>query len=149
MRLKKSLNISTLFINYQQLVIAVYINYGSRPSPRCVFMFHGCITSWDVKYLLWHVPVTLISPINKCNILLLPWKIAGKCDQSAGYRRQPAAILNPAFRTTWIKFPSALLHCMIKVMESFFRAEKCWRLHNFLSQIRHMLKMLDRKKWKK
>ena len=84
-----------LFINYQQLVIAVYINHGSRPSPRCVFMFHGCITSWDVKYLLWHVAVTLISPINRCNFLLLPWKIAGKCDQSAGCRRQPAANLNP------------------------------------------------------
>ena len=94
--LKKSLNISTLFIN-QQLVIAVYINYGSRPSLRCVFMFHRCITSWDVKYLLWHVPVTLISPINRCNILL-PWKIAGKCDQSAGCRRQPAAILNPVLQ---------------------------------------------------
>ena len=82
-------------VNYKQRVISVYINYGSRPSPHCVFMFHGCITSWDVKYLLWHVPVTLISPINRCNFLLLPWKIAGKCDQSAGYRRQPAAILNP------------------------------------------------------
>ena len=70
-RWKNSLSISTIFINYQQLVIAVYINYGSRPSPRCVFMFHGCITSWGVKHLLWYVPVTLISPINRCNILLL------------------------------------------------------------------------------
>ena len=92
---KKTLNISTIFINYKQRVISVYINYGSRPSPRCAFMFHGCITSPDMKYLLWHVPVTLISQINRCNFLLLLWKIAGKCDQSAGYRRQPAAILNP------------------------------------------------------
>ena len=81
-------------INYQQRVIAVYINYVSRPSPHCAFMFHGCITSSDMKYLLWHVPVTLISPI-RCNFLLFLWKIAGKCDQSAGCRRQPAAILNP------------------------------------------------------
>ena len=29
---KKTLNISTVFINYQERVIAVYINYGSRPS---------------------------------------------------------------------------------------------------------------------
>ena len=29
---KKTFNISTLFINYQQRVIAVYINQGSRPS---------------------------------------------------------------------------------------------------------------------
>ena len=92
---KRSLSISTLLINYQQLVIAVYISYGSRPSPHCVFMFHGCITSWDVKYLLWHVPVTLILLINRCNFLFLLWRIAGKCDQSAGCRRQPAAILNP------------------------------------------------------
>ena len=83
-------------INYQQRVIAVYINYVSRPSPHCAFMFHGCITSSDMKYLLWHVPVTLISPI-RCNFLLFLWNIAGKCDQSAGCRRQPAAILNPAF----------------------------------------------------
>ena len=78
-------------INYQQRVIAVYINYGSRPSPHCAFMFHGCITSSDMKYLLWQVPVTLISPIHRCNFLLFLWKIAGKCDQSAGCRRQPAA----------------------------------------------------------
>ena len=94
-RLKNSLNISTIYINYQQRVIAVYINYGSRLSPRCASMFHGCITSSDMKYLLRHVPVTLISPINRCNFLLLPWKIAGKYDLSAGCRRQLAAILNP------------------------------------------------------
>ena len=29
---KKTLNISTVFINYQQRVMAFYINYGSRPS---------------------------------------------------------------------------------------------------------------------
>ena len=29
---KKTLNISTIFMNYQQCVIAVYINYGSIPS---------------------------------------------------------------------------------------------------------------------
>ena len=52
---------------------------------------------WNI---LWHVPVTLISPINRCNFLLLPWKIAGKCDQSAGCRRQPAAILNPEWYLT-------------------------------------------------
>ena len=132
---KNCLNISTIFINYQQRVIAVYINYGSRSSktlgseseimrgmakfgkptkkkrrshappalflsfrsrffffsrplcrrsppsrsleqasktlknklsPRCAFM--------DMKYLLCQVPVTLISPINKCNFLSLPWK---------------------------------------------------------------------------
>ena len=88
-RLKNFLNISTIFINYQQRVIAVYINYGWRPSPRCVFMFHGCITSSDMKYLLRHVPVTLISPINRCNFLLLPWKIAGKYHQSAGCYFEP------------------------------------------------------------
>ena len=49
---KKSFNISTIFINYQKRVIAVYINYGSRPSPHYAFMFHGCITSSDMKYLL-------------------------------------------------------------------------------------------------
>ena len=136
---KNCLNISTIFINYQQRVIAVYINYSSRSSktlgseseimrgsngeiqkaheksdgavrrqlsssvsglfflfffffsrplcrrsppsrsleqasktlknklsPRCAFM--------DMKYLLCQVPVTLISPINKCNFLSLPWK---------------------------------------------------------------------------
>ena len=47
-----SLNISTIFINYHQRVIAVYINYGSGQSPHCAFMFHGCITSSDMKYLL-------------------------------------------------------------------------------------------------
>ena len=49
---KKTFNISTIFINYKQRVISVYINYGSRPNPRCAFMFHGCITSSDMKYLL-------------------------------------------------------------------------------------------------
>ena len=67
----------------------------NKSSPRCAFMFHGCITSSDMKYLPWHVPVTLISPINRCNILLLPSKIAGKYDQSGGCCRQPAAILKP------------------------------------------------------
>ena len=126
-----------VFINYQQRVIAVDINYRSRPSKTlgsesqimwrmvkfgkrtkkskgavrrgsppqfhrrsppscsleqasktlknksslgCAFIFHGCITSLDMKYLLWHVPVTLISLISRCNCLLLPWKIASKCD---------------------------------------------------------------------
>ena len=67
----------------------------NKSSPCCAFMFHGCITSTDMKYLLRHVPVTLISPINRCNFLLLLWKIAGKWDQCAGCHRQPAAILNP------------------------------------------------------
>lgn len=148
---KNCLNISTIFINYQQRVIAVYINYGSRSSktlgseseimrgmakfgkptkksdgavrrqlsssvsglvffffsrplcrrsppsrsleqasktlknklsPRCAFM--------DMKYLLCQVPVTLISPINKCNFLSLPWK------SPASVTKVPAAILNPA-----------------------------------------------------
>ena len=35
-RLKKSLNISTIFINYQQRVIAVYINYMVRDQARVV-----------------------------------------------------------------------------------------------------------------
>ena len=64
-------------------------------SRHCAFMFHGCVTSSDMKYLLWHVPVTLVLPINRCNFLLLLWKIAGKCDQSASCCRQPAAILKP------------------------------------------------------
>ena len=81
-------------ISYQQRVIAVYINYGSRPSRHCAFMFHACITSSDTKYLLWHVPVTLISPI-RCNFLLFLWKIAGKCDQSAGCYFEPCTCMWP------------------------------------------------------
>ena len=59
---------------------------------------------WNI---LWHVPVTLISLINRCNFLLLPWKIAGNCEQSASCRRQPTAILKPAMSSTsctYLKF---------------------------------------------
>lgn len=55
-----------------------------KSSLCCAFMFHDCITSLGMKYLLWHVPVMLVSLINRCNSLLLPWKSAGKCDQSGG-----------------------------------------------------------------
>ena len=34
-------------------------------------------------------------PIKARYFMFLRWKVAGKCRQSAGYRRQPAAILNP------------------------------------------------------
>ena len=67
----------------------------NKSSLSCASMFHGCITSSDMKYLPWHVPVMLILPINRCNFLLLPWKIAGKYDQSGGCCQQPAAILKP------------------------------------------------------
>ena len=55
----------------------------------------------DMKHLLWRSwDVDFADQGMGCHLFLfLGWKIAGKSGQSVGCRRQPAAILNPAFNS--------------------------------------------------
>ena len=89
-RLKKSLNISTIFINYQQRVIAVYINYMVRDQARVVrscFMAVLLPRIWNIyeDMFQWRWFRRSIDVIFYCFREKSP----------ASITKVPAAILNP------------------------------------------------------